>query len=61
MRIEEVININGYTLMVYYTPGRCYQFSIIDVDGMVYDFDDIFYTAEAAEREGRAAIRVVSD
>ena len=36
------------------------MFSIIDEFNMVYEFDDVFYSAEAAETEGRAAIKTAS-
>ncbi|MDJ0569922.1 MAG: hypothetical protein QNJ53_12875 [Pleurocapsa sp. MO_192.B19] len=39
----------------------CYEIVIIDDDGTVYEPDEIFYTSEAAEREGREAINTVSN
>ena len=47
-------------LIVYYSPRRCYQFSIIDELGYAYDFSDIFDSAEAAETEGKNAIKLLS-
>jgi len=61
MSIIQVISINQYTLAIYYTSADCYKYSIIDDYGMVYELDDIFYTSEAAEREGREAINTVSN
>lgn len=61
MKIISVFSINRYTLAVYYTSYDCYKYSIIDDYGMVYELDDIFYTSEAAEREGREAINAVSN
>lgn len=55
-RVEKWIAIDHYVLLVYYTTARCYQFSIIDEQGKAFDFELICYTADAAEREGRAAI-----
>ena len=60
IRIELIVAIEGLVLAVYYSPRHCYQFSIIDEFNMVYEFDDVFYSAEAAETEGRAAIKTAS-
>ncbi len=56
MSIIKIIGIKQYTLAVYYTSADCYKYSIIDDYGAAYEPDDIFYTSEAAEREGRKAI-----
>ena len=53
MRIEKVVSIDGYTLIVFYSPADCYQFSIICPNGDRFEPNDIFYTAAAAEKEGR--------
>ena len=61
MKIIKTISIEQYILTVYYTSAECYKYSIIDDYGIVYEPDDIFYTSEAAEREGREAINTVSN
>lgn len=61
MKIIKIISINKYTLTIYYTSANCFQYTIIDDYGTVYEPDDIFYTSEAAEREGREAINTVSN
>ena len=61
MKIIKTISIEQYILTVYYTSSDCFQYSIIDDYGTVYEPDDIFYTPEAAEREGREAINTVSN
>ena len=61
MSIIKIISIDQYTLAVYYTSYDCYKYSIIDDYGTVYEPDDIFYIPEAAEREGREAINIVSN
>ena len=53
MRIEKIVSINGYTLIVFYSPADCYQFSIVGPDGDRFEPNDIFYAAAAAEEEGR--------
>jgi hypothetical protein len=60
MSIIKLVGINQYTLAIYYTSADCYKYTIIDDYGTVYEPDDIFYTSEAAEREGREAINTVS-
>lgn len=61
MKIINVFGINQYILAVYYTSYDCYKYSVIDDYGTVYEPDDIFYTPDAAEREGREAINTVSN
>ncbi len=60
MKIIKILSIGKFILAVYYTKSDCYQYSIIDDYGTVLEPDDIFYTSEAAEREGREAINIVS-
>jgi hypothetical protein len=52
-KIHAVININGYTLIVFYTQAKCWQFRVIGTDGDVYGSTEIFYSADAAEAAGR--------
>ena len=61
MKIIKIISIEQHILAVYYTSAECFQYAIIDEGGTVYEPDDIFYTSEAAEREGRKAIKTVSN
>ena len=60
MSIIKIIVIKKYTLAIYYTSAECYKYAIIDDYGTVYEPDDLFYSPEAAEREGREAINTVS-
>ena len=60
MSIIKLISIKQYTLAIYYTSYDCYKYSIIDDYGVVYEPDDIFLSASAAEYEGREAINTVS-
>jgi hypothetical protein len=46
--------------MVYYSPQRCYQFSVVDEIGIVHSNEEIYYTIAAAKNEGRAAIKDMS-
>lgn len=58
--IEEVVGVDGYLLMVYYSPRKCYQFLVVDKAGRVHQFEEIFYTMAAARAEGMAAIMAMS-
>jgi hypothetical protein len=58
MKILQIINIANFTLAVYHTSRLCYQYCIIDPEGMVYNCDKIFYTSIEAEHEGKEIVRV---
>ncbi|MGK7895076.1 MAG: hypothetical protein AB4372_16005 [Xenococcus sp. (in: cyanobacteria)] len=60
MNIIKILSIGKFTLAIYYTKSDCYKYSIIDDYGTVLEQDSICYTSEAAEREGREAINIVS-
>jgi hypothetical protein len=51
--IHSVININTYTLIVFYTQAKCWQFRVISPGGAVFGERKIYYSAEAAEKAGR--------
>ncbi|MBE9045180.1 hypothetical protein IQ255_12340 [Pleurocapsales cyanobacterium LEGE 10410] len=57
MKIQNIIAINGYTLLIY-CLDRLYRFSIIDPSGVTFNFDCKFLTAEAANAEGRVAVEI---
>lgn len=58
MKIQNVIGINGYTLLIYRSSDRLYRFSIIDFYGIVFNFDSTFLTAEEANVNGRDSIEI---
>ena len=58
MKIQNVIGIDGYTLMVFRSTDQLYRFSIIDFSGMAFGFDSIFLTADEAVVKGRDAIEM---
>ncbi len=60
MSIIKILSIGKFTLAVFYTSSDYYQYSIIDEYGVVLEPEDIFWTSEAAEQEGREAINIVS-
>jgi hypothetical protein len=57
IKVDEVICINGSTLMVFYTPGHCWEFRIISRTGGIFGEQKIYYTAEAALRTGLEWLR----
>ncbi|MGL5077477.1 MAG: hypothetical protein ACRDBG_16845 [Waterburya sp.] len=61
MKIQNVVGINGYTLLIYRSLDQLYRFSIIDFSGIAFNFDSIFLTAEEANFKGRAAVEIACD
>lgn len=60
MRIEQIISIGGYVLVVYYTSSRCYQTEVLTAFRILHQSQSIFYQAAAAEAEGRRLINELS-
>lgn len=54
IKIEEVICINGNTLVVFHTPGKCWQFRVVSRTGEVFGEEKVYYTADAAQNAGRS-------
>ncbi|MBD2214504.1 hypothetical protein H6G27_32320 [Nostoc linckia FACHB-104] len=52
LQIQSLSTINDYILLVFYTPGKCWQFRVISPEGSVYGSEKIFYTSEAAKEAG---------
>ncbi|MBW4607203.1 MAG: hypothetical protein KME22_08255 [Hassallia sp. WJT32-NPBG1] len=52
LQIQHFSAISGYILLVFYSPGKCWQFRVISPDGSVYGSKKIFYTSEAAREAG---------
>jgi hypothetical protein len=57
-RIEKLTAIRSLILVVYYTAGKCWKYAIAGANGS-YESEGIYYTAEAAEREGRRQVEVL--
>lgn len=57
MKIESVIGIDGYTLMVYLRHDRFYGFSVIDQKGKVYTCDSNFSSVDSATLLAVSAIK----
>ena len=54
-----LIAVNNRIFMVYYSPSKCYQFSILDEYGCSFDLTEVFYTSQAAETEAIKAINTL--
>jgi len=50
--IEGDVHAQWGALLVYYSNAHCYQFRVIRADGAVMGEGKIYYTADAALREG---------
>lgn len=61
MIVQNVIGIDGYTLLVYRALDHLYRFSIIDSSGIAFSFDNVFLTADEANIKGRAAVEIAFD
>ncbi len=59
MKIEHLISINGAILMVYYTSSQCYQYEIAFWDGLIYQPNEIYKTANQALDVGVERIKIV--
>ncbi|MBD2511102.1 hypothetical protein H6G91_28255 [Nostoc muscorum FACHB-395] len=57
VKVDTVVCINGSTLMVFYTPGHCWEFRIISRSGGIFGEQKIYYTAEAVLKTGLEWLR----
>jgi hypothetical protein len=58
MKIDLAMIINGLSLIVFYTAGKCWQYAIASENGS-YESEGIFYTKEAAEIAGRRQVQML--
>ena len=58
MKIDTLVGINNYTLLIYSYPKGFYRFCIIDCAGVAYNFDSIFANAKAAYESGKNAVKL---
>ncbi|MBD6620904.1 hypothetical protein FNW02_35535 [Komarekiella sp. 'clone 1'] len=57
IKVDEVICIKGSVLMVFYTPGQCWQFRIISRTGGIFGEQKIYYSADTAFETGLEWLR----
>ncbi len=58
--IAELLAVNGCVLAVYYCPDEVFRLSIVDTDGRVLEFDDIFFCIKMATNEAKSIVRVLT-
>ena len=58
MKIEKAIIIKGFSLIVFYTPRKCWQYTIVS-EKVNYECRGIFYSSEAAEMAGRSQVKIL--
>jgi hypothetical protein len=58
MKIDTLVGINNYTLMIYSYSKGFYSFSIIDCSGAAYNFDSIFSNSKDAYESGKNAVKL---
>jgi hypothetical protein len=51
--VHQVISINRFILVVFYTESHCWQFRIMGAAGVVCGERKLYFTPEAAEKAGR--------
>ena len=61
MKIQSIIAIDGYTLLIYRSFDGLYHFSVIDFAGITFNFDSKFLTATEANIQGRIAVEIACD
>ncbi|BAY41274.1 hypothetical protein NIES2111_56700 (plasmid) [Nostoc sp. NIES-2111] len=57
IKVDTVVCINRSVLIVYYTPGQCWQFRIISRSGGIFGEQKIYYSAAAALQTGLEWVR----
>ena len=58
MKIDTLVGIANYTLVVYSYDKGFYQFCIIDRYGVMYNFDSIFSNSKDAYESGKNAVNL---
>ena len=57
MKIQTLLGINGYSLMVCHCSGNLYYLSIIKPGVTIYSFEGIYPTIQAAIERGKSVIQ----
>ena len=57
MKIQTLLGINGYSLMVCHCSGNLYRLIIIERDITIYSFEGIYPTIQAAIERGKSVIQ----
>ena len=59
MKIQTLLSIDGYILLICYCENNLYCLSIIDNKAQVYEFEGIYPTFAAAKERGYSVIRTL--
>lgn len=59
MKIEHLISINGAILMVYSTGSEYYQYEIVLWNGLIYQPNELYETANQARNVAVERIKIV--
>ncbi len=57
MKIQTLLGIDGYSLLVCYCSGNLYRLNIVDQESKAYNFEGIYPTVEAAIEQGKSVIQ----
>ncbi|MEH1839947.1 MAG: hypothetical protein V7L20_14545 [Nostoc sp.] len=57
VKVYTVLWMNGSLLMVFYTPGQCWQFRVVSRTQGIFGEQKIYYSGEAALTIGLEWIR----
>lgn len=60
MKIEQLVSIDRYVLVIFYTSSKGYQVAVLTASGKVIQPEGIFYQADAAAAQGRGLIEALS-
>ncbi len=53
IKVEKIISSSKGTLIIFYTPGRCWEYAFIDKNSLIIHLaPGIVYTKERAEKDG---------
>ena len=58
--IAELMAVKGCILAIYYCSDEVYRMSIVDTDGRVLEFDDIFFSIKMATNQAKSIVRVLT-
>ncbi|MEH1823690.1 MAG: hypothetical protein V7L31_32240 [Nostoc sp.] len=61
IKIHSVVCIQSRVLVVFYTPGKCWQFRIISPDGTVVSDYPIYYSAVLKQQQKLDVIRFIKN
>ncbi len=58
MKIDTLVGIDNYTLMIYSYAKGVYSFCLIDPSGISYNFDSMFLNSKDAYESGKNGVKL---